>query len=69
MIKCNHQKERSSCFFMDDYIEYLIVNEEPDSDNGSGNNKNNNDYDGTVGCLTPIIIIVVILWLIGKFFG
>ena len=54
---------------MDDYLEYLIISGELDSDDNSGNNKNNNDYDGAGGCLVPIIVIAVILWLIGKFFG
>lgn len=55
---------------MDDYIEYLIISGEFDSnDSGNDKNKNNNDNNNPGGCLTLIIVVVTILWLIGKFFG
>ena len=54
---------------MDDYIEYLIISGEFDSnDSGNDKNKNNND-NNPGGCLTLVIVVVTVLWLIGKFFG
>ena len=56
---------------MDEYIEYLIISGEFDSENNNGNNKknNNNDNNNSGGCLTLVFVIVTVLWLIGKLFG
>lgn len=55
---------------MDDYIEYLIISGEFDSEDDSGNNKNKNNNDNNPGgCLTLVIVVVTVLWLIGKFLG
>ena len=45
---------------MDDYIEYLIISGEFDSEDDSGNNKNKNNNDNNPGgCLTLVIVVVM----------